>query len=123
MGRGDRCGGYSLPAYTPGDRRGDFRGLRSHPRHHAHRGDVLKCYRGTTVGAPPHGRIPESTNDRAMLKTLALLSLGAALYAPIGAVGAAAIGFAADTVGAVNAATERRCATYNSVLPGSCQLP
>jgi hypothetical protein len=58
-----------------------------------------------------------------MLKTIALLALGAAFYAPIATVGGAAIGFAADTVQAVNTATERRCDTYNSVLPGSCQLP
>jgi hypothetical protein len=58
-----------------------------------------------------------------MLKTLAILALGAAFYAPIATVGAAAIGFAADTVEAVNTATERRCATYNSVLPGACQMP
>jgi hypothetical protein len=58
-----------------------------------------------------------------MIKTAALLLLGATLYAPIGAVGSAAIGFAADTVEALNTATERRCATYNSVLPGACQMP
>ncbi len=60
---------------------------------------------------------------RPMIKTLSLLCLGAALYAPIGAVGAAAIGFAADTVSSLNAATAARCDTYNSVLPGSCRLP
>jgi hypothetical protein len=58
-----------------------------------------------------------------MFKTIALLALGAAFYAPIAAVGGAAIGFAADTVQSVNAATERRCATYNSVLPGACEMP
>jgi hypothetical protein len=58
-----------------------------------------------------------------MIKTLSLLFLGAALYAPIGAAGAAAIGFAADTVSSLNAATAARCATYNSVLPGACRLP
>ena len=39
------------------------------------------------------------------------------------AAGSAAVGFASDTVEAVNTATERRCATYNSVLPGACQMP
>ena len=58
-----------------------------------------------------------------MLKTIAILCLGAAFYAPIATVGGAAIGFAADTVQSVNAATERRCATYNSVLPGACEMP
>jgi hypothetical protein len=58
-----------------------------------------------------------------MLKTAALLILGAAFYAPIMAVGSAAVGFAADTVQAVNAATAARCDTYNSVLPGACQMP
>ena len=58
-----------------------------------------------------------------MLKTLAILALGAAFYAPIATVGAAAIDFAADTVQSVNAATERRCAAYNSVLEGACQMP
>ena len=58
-----------------------------------------------------------------MFKTVALLLLGAAFYAPIMAVGSAAIGFAADTVQHVNAATADRCATYNSVLPGACQMP
>jgi len=58
-----------------------------------------------------------------MFKTIALLALGAAFYAPIMAVGSAAVGFAADTVQSVNAATERRCDTYNSVLPGACEMP
>ena len=58
-----------------------------------------------------------------MFKTLALLALGAAFYAPIMAAGSAAVTFAADTVQAVNTATERRCATYNSVLPGACEMP
>lgn len=58
-----------------------------------------------------------------MIKTIALLVLGAAFYAPIMAVGSAAVGFAADTVEALNTATERRCDTYNSVLPGACQMP
>ena len=58
-----------------------------------------------------------------MFKTVALLALGAAFYAPIATVGGAAIGFAADTVAAVNQATAARCATYNSVTPGSCQMP
>jgi hypothetical protein len=57
------------------------------------------------------------------MKTIALLILGAAFYAPIMAVGSAAVGFAADTVQAVNTATERRCDTYNSVLPGACEMP
>jgi hypothetical protein len=30
---------------------------------------------------------------------------------------------AAEQVSMINAATEQRCATYNSVLPGSCQMP
>jgi hypothetical protein len=58
-----------------------------------------------------------------MFKTIALLILGAAFYAPIMAAGSAAVGFASETVEAVNTATERRCATYNSVLPGACQMP
>jgi hypothetical protein len=58
-----------------------------------------------------------------MFKTAALLVLGAAFYAPIMSVSSAAIGFAADTVQAVNTATERRCDTYNSVLPGACEMP
>lgn len=58
-----------------------------------------------------------------MLKTIAILTIGAAFYAPIMAAGSAAVGFASDTVEAVNTATERRCATYNSVLPGACQMP
>ena len=58
-----------------------------------------------------------------MFKTIALLILGAAFYAPIMMVGSAAVGFASETVEAVNTATERRCATYNSVLPGACQMP
>lgn len=58
-----------------------------------------------------------------MIKTVALLLLGAAFYAPIAAVGSAAVGFAADTVSSLNAATERRCDTMNSVLPGACQMP
>ena len=58
-----------------------------------------------------------------MIKTLSLLCLGAAFYAPVATVGGAAIGFAADTVAAVNQATAARCATYNSVLPGACRLP
>ena len=57
------------------------------------------------------------------MKTLALLILGAAFYAPIAAVGSAAIGFASETVQHVNDATAARCATYNSVLPGTCQMP
>jgi hypothetical protein len=56
-----------------------------------------------------------------MFKTIALLCLGAAFYAPIAVVGSAAVGFAADTVESVNAATAARCATYNSVLPGACR--
>ena len=63
-----------------------------------------------------------------MLKTIALLILGATFYAPImavgsAAVGSAAVGFAADTVQSVNAATAARCDSYNSVLPGACQMP
>jgi hypothetical protein len=58
-----------------------------------------------------------------MLKTVALLLLGAAFYAPIMAAGSAAVGFAADTVQSVNAATAARCDTYNSVLPGACEMP
>jgi len=58
-----------------------------------------------------------------MLKTIALLILGAAFYGPIMAAGSAAVSFAADTVQSVNAATERRCDTYNSVLPGACEMP
>jgi hypothetical protein len=58
-----------------------------------------------------------------MLKTIAILCLGAAFYAPIMATGSAAVGFAADTVQGINAATERRCASYNSVLPGACEMP
>jgi hypothetical protein len=58
-----------------------------------------------------------------MIKTVALLVLGAAFYAPIMAVGGAAVGFAADTVQAVNTASASRCATYNSVLPGACEMP
>jgi len=58
-----------------------------------------------------------------MPKTILTLALGAAFYAPITAAGAAVIEFAADTVQSVNAATERRCDTYNSVLPGACQMP
>lgn len=58
-----------------------------------------------------------------MLKTIALLALGATFYAPIATVGSAAVGFAADTVQAVNTATAARCASYNSVLPGACELP
>ena len=58
-----------------------------------------------------------------MFKTLALLALGAAFYAPIAAVGSAAIGFASETVQHVNDATAARCDTYNSVLPGACRLP
>ena len=58
-----------------------------------------------------------------MFKTVALLLLGAAFYAPIMAVGSAAVGFAADTVQSVNAATAARCDSYNSVLPGACQMP
>ena len=27
------------------------------------------------------------------------------------------------TVDQINEATERRCATYNSVLPGACKMP
>jgi outer membrane murein-binding lipoprotein Lpp len=57
------------------------------------------------------------------MKTIAILILGAAFYAPIMAAGSAAVGFAADTVQSLNAATERRCDTYNSVLPGACQMP
>ena len=57
------------------------------------------------------------------MKTIALLLLGAAFYAPIMAVGSAAVGFAADTVQSVNAATAARCDTYNSVLPGACTMP
>jgi hypothetical protein len=58
-----------------------------------------------------------------MFKTIALIALGAAFYAPIAAVGSAAIGFASETVQHVNAATADRCATYNSVLPGTCEMP
>ena len=58
-----------------------------------------------------------------MFKTIAILALGAAFYAPISAAGFAAVGFASDTVEAINTATERRCATYNSVLPGACEMP
>jgi len=58
-----------------------------------------------------------------MLKTIALLILGATFYSPIMAVGSAAVGFAADTVQSVNAATAARCDSYNSVLPGACQMP
>ena len=58
-----------------------------------------------------------------MLKTIALLILGATFYAPIMAVGSAAVGLAADTVQSVNAATAARCDSYNSVLPGACQMP
>ena len=58
-----------------------------------------------------------------MFKTLALLALGAAFYAPIAAVGSAAIGFASETVQHVNDATAARCATYNIVLPGTCEMP
>ena len=58
-----------------------------------------------------------------MFKTIALLVLGATFYAPIMAVGSAAVTFAADTVQSVNAATACRCDTYNSVLPGACQMP
>ena len=58
-----------------------------------------------------------------MLKTLAILALGAAFYGPVLAVGGAAIGFATDTVAAVNEATAARCATYNAVTPGTCQMP
>jgi hypothetical protein len=58
-----------------------------------------------------------------MLKTIALLALGAAFYGPIMAVGSAAIGFASDTVQHINHQTADRCATYNSVLPGACQMP
>ena len=58
-----------------------------------------------------------------MLKTIAILCLGAAFYAPIATVGGAAIGFAADTVQGINAATAARCASYNSVLPGACEMP
>jgi len=58
-----------------------------------------------------------------MPKTLLTLALGAAFYAPIAAVGSAAIEFAADTVQAVNQQTAARCATYNSVLPGACEMP
>ena len=57
------------------------------------------------------------------MKTIAILILGAAFYAPIAAVGSAAVGFAADTVQAVNTATAQRCAAYNSVLEGACQMP
>ena len=57
-----------------------------------------------------------------MLKTIALLILGATFYAPIMAVGSAAVGFAADTVQSVNAAIAARCDSYNSVLPGACQM-
>ena len=58
-----------------------------------------------------------------MFKTIAILALGAAFYAPIATVGAAAIGFATDTVQAVNTATADRCAAYNAVTPGTCQMP
>lgn len=58
-----------------------------------------------------------------MFKTIALLVLGAAFYAPIMTVGSAAVGFAADTVSTVNQKTAERCATYNSVLPGACEMP
>ena len=58
-----------------------------------------------------------------MLKTIALLILGAAFYAPIMAAGGASVGFAADTVHGINAATAARCASYNSVLPGACEMP
>lgn len=58
-----------------------------------------------------------------MIKTIALLALGAAFYAPIASVGFAAVGFASDTVQAVNQKTAERCATYNSVLPGTCEMP
>ena len=58
-----------------------------------------------------------------MLKTIALLILGAAFYAPIMAAAGAAVGFAADTVQGINAATAARCASYNSVLPGACEMP
>jgi len=58
-----------------------------------------------------------------MFKTIALLALGAAFYAPIMAVGSAAISAASETVQHVNAATADRCATYNSVLPGTCTMP
>lgn len=37
--------------------------------------------------------------------------------------GLAVMDAARFTVQQVNEATERRCATYNSVLPGSCQRP
>ena len=57
------------------------------------------------------------------MKTLALLILGAAFYAPIAAVGSAAVALASDTVASINAATAARCDTYNSVLPGACRLP
>lgn len=56
-------------------------------------------------------------------KAIALICLGAAFYAPIAAVGSAAVGFAADTVQSVNAATAARCASYNSVMPGACEMP
>ena len=58
-----------------------------------------------------------------MFKTIAILCLGAAFYAPIATVGGAAIGFAADTVQAVNTATADRCAAYNAVTPGTCTMP
>ena len=58
-----------------------------------------------------------------MFKALALITLGAAFYGPVLAAGSAAIGFATDTVEAVNQKTAERCATYNSVLPGACQMP
>jgi hypothetical protein len=58
-----------------------------------------------------------------MFKALAFITLGAAFYGPVLAAGSAVIGLATDTVETVNAATERRCATYNSVLPGACQMP
>ena len=58
-----------------------------------------------------------------MIKTIAILALGAAFYAPITGAGAAAIEFAADTVQAVNQQTAARCAAYNTVLEGTCEMP
>jgi sugar phosphate permease len=58
-----------------------------------------------------------------MLKTISILILGACFYGPVLAAGNAAIGFATDTVAAVNQATAARCAAYNAVTPGTCTMP
>jgi len=87
------------------------------------RGTDGRLAHGMGAEALPACRLKHTKRTETMLKTLAILALGAAFYGPVLALGGAAIGFAADTVAAVNEATAARCASYNAVTPGTCLMP